>query len=240
MKWILFAILALFSEITGTVSGFGSSMTFVPIANLFFDFYSVLGITALFHLSSNTSKLYLFKENLDWKIIFKIGIPAVIFVAIGAYFSDFFKVSNIEVVFGIVMIVLCLFFLLKPKFKLQPTNFNSIFTGGLSGLFAGLFGTGGAVRGVALSAFRLDKNSFIATSAFIDLGVDFTRSIVYLFKGYVHLHDLFIVPVLLLVGFVGSYFGKKILDKINEQIFGKMVLIIILISSFFLVIKQFL
>lgn len=239
MRWVLFALLALFSEIAGTVSGFGSSMTFVPIANLFFDFYSVLGITALFHLSSNTSKLYLFKENIDWKIVFKIGIPAVVFVAAGAYFSDFFKIAYIESVFGIVMVVLCLLFLLKPNLKLNPTNFNAVLTGGLSGLFAGLFGTGGAVRGIALSAFRLNKNIFIATSAFIDLGVDLTRSIIYIFKGYVHSHDLFIIPVLLVVGFVGSYLGKKVLDKINEKVFSKMVLVLILISGISLVVKQF-
>jgi len=60
-RTLLFLALALLAEILGTLGGFGSSVFFVPIANLFFDFESVLDITALFHLSGNLSKLGLFR-----------------------------------------------------------------------------------------------------------------------------------------------------------------------------------
>ena len=53
----IFIILAIISEILGTVGGFSSSVYFVPVMNLFLDFQSVLWITALFHLSSNISKM---------------------------------------------------------------------------------------------------------------------------------------------------------------------------------------
>ena len=60
-----FLLLALLAEIAGTVGGFGSSVFFVPVANVYFDFQSVLGITALFHLASNISKLGLFRGGID-------------------------------------------------------------------------------------------------------------------------------------------------------------------------------
>lgn len=50
-KYALFFILALLAEILGTLSGFGSSILFVPIASLFLDFKIVLGITAVFTFS---------------------------------------------------------------------------------------------------------------------------------------------------------------------------------------------
>lgn len=59
-KSILFLLLALLAEIVGTIGGFGSSVFFVPFTNLFFDFHTVLGITAIFHLSSNISKILSF------------------------------------------------------------------------------------------------------------------------------------------------------------------------------------
>jgi len=43
-----FLILAFLSEIIGTISVFGSSILFVPIASLFYDFHTVLGITAIY------------------------------------------------------------------------------------------------------------------------------------------------------------------------------------------------
>lgn len=64
-KTIWFLVLTLVAEIIGTIGGFGSSVFFVPFANIFFDFHTVLGITAIFHLSSNLSKIYLFRKGLD-------------------------------------------------------------------------------------------------------------------------------------------------------------------------------
>ena len=56
-------ILAIISEILGMVGGFSPSVYFVPVANLFLDFQSVLGITALFYLSSNISKIAISKKH---------------------------------------------------------------------------------------------------------------------------------------------------------------------------------
>jgi uncharacterized membrane protein YfcA len=50
------------------VSGFGSSILFVPLASMFLDFKLVLGITAVFHVFSNLSKIYLFQSGIDKKL----------------------------------------------------------------------------------------------------------------------------------------------------------------------------
>lgn len=86
----LFILLALLAEILGTVGGFGSSVFFVPVANFFLDFQSVLGLTALFHLSSNITKIGLFRKGVDWKLVLLIGIPAILFVILGASLANFF------------------------------------------------------------------------------------------------------------------------------------------------------
>jgi hypothetical protein len=75
----IFIILSIVAEILGTVGGFGSSVFFVPVANFFLDFQSVLGITALFHVSSNITKIAFFKKGLNKKVLLTLGIPAVIF-----------------------------------------------------------------------------------------------------------------------------------------------------------------
>lgn len=77
-----------------------------------------------------------------------------------------------------------------PKLFQQGTG------SGLSGLVAGLLGTGGAVRGLVLSAFSLPKDVFIATSAGIDLAVDASRTGVYYFNGYIGKDMLYLLPAL--------------------------------------------
>jgi len=232
-----FILLALVAEILGTVGGFGSSLFFIPIAGYFLDFHSVLGITALFHVSSNLTKIFFFREGVDKKLLLNIGIPAVIFVIIGAFLSTFIGSTKLEFILSIFLILLSLFFLIFKNIRIQPTTTNSVAGGVLSGLFAGLVGTGGAIRGLTLAAYGLSTEVFIATSAIIDLGIDASRSVVYFYNGYVHYHDLYLIPILFIVSVVGTYIGKKILTKVNDKQFKSLVLLLVLITGISTLVK---
>jgi uncharacterized membrane protein YfcA len=230
---IYFILLAIVAEILGTIGGFGSSLFFVPIAGLFFDFHSVLGITALFHLSSNISKIVLFKEGINKHLVILVGIPSVIFVILGAWLSKYFNGNLLEILLAFFLIAIGLVLLVFRKFSIKASSANCIAGGFLSGAMAGLVGTGGAVRGIVLSAFNLKKEIFIATSAVIDLGIDFSRSIIYTANGYVHKHDLYLVPILLVVSIVGTFAGKKILYHIPQSAFKNIVVVLIIAIGIF-------
>jgi uncharacterized membrane protein YfcA len=225
---LLFTLLALVAEIIGTISGFGSSVFFVAVAAYFFDFHSVLGITAIFHVFSNLSKIYFFKRGVNWKIVLYLGIPAIIFVSFGAYLSKFFDSTLLELILAIFLIGFSILFLIAQNVIIQPTRTNSIIGGSISGFVAGLLGTGGTIRGMTLAAFNLNKDVFIATSALIDFGVDLSRGIVYFSNGYMHWHDMKFVLILIAVSIVGTYIGKKVLDRVSETTFKRIVLFVIL------------
>lgn len=225
----LFLLLSLIAELFGTVGGFGSSVFFVPIANFYFDFESVLGLTAIYHLSSNLSKIVLFKKGLDKKLLVNIGIPSVIFVVIGGLFTKFFNNSYLELILGVFLFVFALLFLIKKEIVINPNRRNAIIGGGFSGFSAGLLGTGGAIRGLTMAAFNLEKSVFIATSAFIDFLIDFSRTFVYYYNGFIHKHDLIYVPFLLVIGIIGTAFGKRVLNFIPQNKFKQISLGLILI-----------
>jgi len=228
---LLFILLALLAEILGTVGGFGSSLFFVPIASCFLDFHSVLGITALFHVSSNLSKIAFFRKGFDKKLIVSIGIPAVSFVIVGAFLNKFIETKILEFSLAIFLIIVSLILLIFKNLELKPTLSNSIGGGIFSGLIAGLLGTGGAIRGMVLTAYNLKMEVFIATSAIIDLGIDSSRSVVYYLNGYVHKDDLYLIPILLIVSVVGTFTGKKILTRVSEKQFKSIVLILVLLTG---------
>ena len=225
----IFLILALLAEIIGTIGGFGSSVFFVPVANFYFDFYSVLGLTALFHLSSNLSKLMLFRKGIDKKLAINLGIPAVAFVVIGSFASRYLDSDILQLVLSLFLISFSLLFLIKKELALKATAKNALIGGSLSGFSAGLLGTGGAIRGLTMAAFNLEKSIFIATSALIDMAIDLSRAVVYWVNGYIHNHDLIYIPFLLLIGFLGSWIGKKILLYIPQPVFRKISLFLILL-----------
>ncbi len=235
---IYFVLLALLAEVLGTVGGFGSSLFFVPIASFFFDFDSVLGITALFHLSSNIAKISLFRKGFDKRLIIQIGIPAVLFVILGAFLSRFVDNTYLSLALSIFLISISILLLVFKNFILKPTFVNSISGGALSGITAGLLGTGGAIRGLTLSAFNLEKEVFVATSAIIDLGIDLSRSVVYFSNGFMHKHDMYLVPILFVVSIVGTFIGKKILNRFSQSQFKYIVLSLILLVGIAMFIKQ--
>ncbi len=232
-KYVLFFILALLAEILGTLSGFGSSILFVPLASLFLDFKIVLGITAVFHVFSNLSKLVLFQKSIEQNIAFKLGIPAIISVFLGALLIEYIPINESEVLINGTILLIALYSISRKAKSIQQTNTNLYIGGGVSGFLAGLIGTGGAIRGLVLSAFNLEKEVFIATSAMIDMGVDSTRALVYIFNGYFSQQHLILIPLLIAISFMGTYIGKIILKKIPEKTFHYLVLGIILVVSVF-------
>ncbi|CAM4319980.1 sulfite exporter TauE/SafE family protein [Cytophagaceae bacterium 50C-KIRBA] len=227
----LFFFLALLAEIIGTVSGFGSSILFVPLASLVLDFKIVLGVTAVFHVFSNTSKILLFRNGIDKNIVLKLGIPAVLFVILGALLTNYIPQKKIELSMNIIILALSIYLMSGAHNRIQKNNRNLYTGGAISGFLAGLIGTGGAIRGITLAAFQLEKDVFIATSAVIDFGVDLSRAAVYISQGYFHQEHIILIPFLIIISIVGTYLGKIILTKISEKAFHYLVLSVIIITT---------
>ena len=222
-----FLLLALLAEVAGTVGGFGSSVFFVPVANFYFDFQSVLGITALFHLASNVSKLGMFRGGIDRSLLLRLGVPSVVFSVLGGLASAWVLTQWLEATLAVFLLGLSGWMLLRPRWRLAATTRSAVLGGALSGGMAGLVGTGGAVRGMTLAAFDLRKDVFIATSAAIDMGIDLGRTVVYARNGYIHGHDLVWVPLLAVVAIAGTWLGKRILSRMPQAMFRRIALLMV-------------
>ena len=189
--------------------------------------------------NTKPTKIAFFRKGFDKNLVIWIGIPAVIFVIIGAYLSKFLQSVILEFSLAVFLILTSLLFIVFKKLTIQPTVKNSILGGMFSGLIAGIVGTGGAIRGITLASFNLTIQTFIATSAIIDLGIDASRSIVYYLNGYIHYHDLYLIPFLLVASIIGTYIGKLILSKISQEKFKTIVLVLILITGIITLVKTF-
>lgn len=229
----LFLFLAFLAEILGTIGGFGSSLFFVPLAAFFFDFHTVLGITASFHVISNITKIGFFRKGADWHLILTMGIPALIFVVTGAFLSKYISAKAFEILLALFLISISALLFFLRNVNIKPTTANALTGGVFSGLVAGLLGTGGAIRGLVLTAFNLNKGVFIATSAVIDLGVDASRTGVYYINGYISKQTLLLLPFLLVISIAGTYAGKRVLDKISDQQFHWLVLGLVFLTGVF-------
>lgn len=228
MEFLLFFLLTLLSEILGTIGGFGSSVFFVSLGQFFYSFQTVLALTGILHVFSNTTKIILFRKSINWKLVLWLGVSSVVLAIIGALLTNWVSLVYAKLVLGIFLVTLSMVLFLKPQTKIAPTLFNSISGGALAGFLAGLIGTGGAIRGVVLTAFSLEKNLFVGTSAAIDFGVDLSRMLIYLDSGFLDKSYFWSIPSLFVGAVLGSYLGKRILNKISQEAFRKIILGLIL------------
>lgn len=227
MDIVLFWVSALFAEIIGTMAGFGSSTIFLPIALFFYDFKTALVLVAIFHISGNIGRIAFFRHGFSKRMILEFGLPSVIFTLIGALLVIYISQLLLKLILGIFLLLFVIFSFLRPELKVKSSKKNSILGGGLSGFFAGLIGTGGALRGAFLTSFNLEKSVYISTAAAISLAVDITRIPVYLSSGFLPKEMLIFIPFLFLVAIVGSFIGKRIVTRIPQNVFRKIVLVCI-------------
>lgn len=183
MDIIYITLLTILASGVGTMTGFGTSTIMVPILLFFLPLPQTLLLVGVIHWFGDIWKIILFRKGFRWKLIFTFGIAGIVATYAGA--NIVFSVSEhlLSQILGAFLIAYVLFLFVKPTFKMPQTNITAISGGALSGFFAGLFGVGGAIRSVFLSAFDLPKVIYIATAGTIAFIIDTTRITTYILNG---------------------------------------------------------
>lgn len=228
---IIFIPIGFFSEIVGTMAGFGSSTIYLPLASYLLDFKTALVLVAIFHFFGNISRIAFFRHALDKKILLLFGIPSFILSLIGASLVDNLSQTLLKFMLGIFLIVISATFLVRPKLAFPANAKSLVLGGGISGFIVGLIGTGGALRASFLTGFKMEKEKYIATAAVIALATDATRIPSYVSAGFLSEQYYYLIPILFATAVAGSYVGRKIVTKIDQDKFKKMVLIAIILAS---------
>lgn len=236
---IIFFIIAFLTIIIGTVAGFGTSTVFLPLALFFVDFKTALVLVAIAHISGNIGATAFFRHGLDKKLILVFGVPGVILTIIGAYFVVYIPQNILQIILGIFLLIFSIYSLLKPNFKVKAGNKNTIIGGSVSGFLQGLMGIGGPLRGAFLISYNLEKYKYIATLAVIAVAIDLTRIPIYFANNLLEPQYYYYILPLIIIGILGSYTGKKIVNIIPQKEFKKIVLIAITITSLILIYRGF-
>ncbi|MEJ2240884.1 MAG: sulfite exporter TauE/SafE family protein [Candidatus Bathyarchaeota archaeon] len=227
----LFWLAAFFSEVIGTMAGFGSSTIFLPVALFFFDFKTALILVAFFHMSGNIGRITFFRHGFNRRLLLTFGVPSIILTILGSLLINYISSEILKGVLGVFLIVFSLTSLLKPGFSFPSSTKNSVIGGSISGFFAGLIGTGGALRSAFLTSFNLKKSVYIATAAAIALAVDVTRIPIYFGSGFLEQQFYYYIPLLFFLAISGSFAGNRIVTKIPQPTFRKIVQLAIILVS---------
>lgn len=224
MEIPLILSLVIIASTIGTMTGFGTSTIMVPVLLNFYALPETLLFVGIIHWFGNVWKLILFRKGFQWKLILSFGVPGIAATYLGA--SLVFSISStiLSRILGTFLICYVVYLFLRSSFKIKPSLSTGACGGAISGFLAGIFGIGGAVRGLFLTTFDLPKEVYIATAGAIALFIDTTRLTTYLQKG-ARLEELLLWGLLLFVpaSFLGARIAKQVVEKIPQAHFRKVV-----------------
>ncbi|MDY9927995.1 sulfite exporter TauE/SafE family protein [Methanosarcina sp.] len=225
---ILTTLLTLLASIIGTLAGFGISTIMVPILLTVFPLPQTLLLVGIIHWFNDIWKMLLFRKGISWKLFLAFGIPGIFTSFIGSSLSLRISQEFLSKALGMFLIAYVIFIIFNRTFKLSERLSVAVSGGALTGFFAGIFGIGGEINAVALSAFNLEKAIYIATAGAISFLIDSTRIATYI-EGGVKLDPdilsgfLVFIPVSL----IGAMIGRKGIEKIPQEKFRNFVAVFI-------------
>jgi uncharacterized membrane protein YfcA len=195
MTTAVIIITAFLASLLTLFSGFGLGTILMPVVAIFFPVAVAVAMTAFVHLLNNIFKLIVLWRKIDWPVVLRFGLPAMIATIPGALLltalSDLPEIHSyifagmnvvitpVKLTVGLLLIVFATAEWL-PFLKNLNLPAKAMPVGGiLSGFFGGLSGHQGAFRSAFLIRAGLDKNQFVASNAAIAALVDITRLAVY-------------------------------------------------------------
>jgi uncharacterized membrane protein YfcA len=212
--------LTLFASGIGTSTGFGTSTIMIPVLSLYMPIPTALLFVGIIHLCGDIWKVLLFRKGIIWNLVLGFGISGIIASYLGASLSLHAPEIPLKKILGVFLILYVIFLFLKRDWALPKSRSTAVCGGLLSGLFAGFFGVGGAVRGAFLAAFDLPKEVYVFTSGLIALFIDVTRVYRYI-SGGIRMQEglLYSLAVCIPVSFLGAYLAKKFLKRLPQRSF---------------------
>ena len=249
--------------ITAAISsmiGIGGGVLYVPILLAFgFPFYQAAAISLfiIMALSLSATLVYYRVQLVDWKLALTIEPLIAITALIGGYYSSFIQINGLKVLFALVLIFSG-YFMIKPtkgirdrfitrwrwgywtrKFGEEEYSVNLLLglpIATLSGLTAGLLGTGGGATKVPLMVLLcgIPMKIAIGTSCFM-VGITALSGFWgHYFAGH---FEPKMALVLALVVFAGAQLGPRISIKIDKILLKRIYAIFLFLISAWMIIS---
>ena len=226
--WLAFLACAGIAEVIGAMAGFGAATILTPAAMFFLDAKTAIAVVAVFHLFGTGSRLLFFGRHIHWSTWAQFGLTGILCSFLGARITAHLSSAALQLLFGgFLLLYVAAGVWLPGRLRLPATPATLVGGGAVSGLVAGLLGTGGAVRSACLLAYGLPQAVYLGTSAAIALIVDATRLPVYLAEG---LLPTALGPVLLSlvpVAFAGAWAGQRLVRRLSAAGFHRFVLVVL-------------
>jgi uncharacterized membrane protein YfcA len=234
---LIFIAAAVLGGCIASVAGFGIGSILTPTLAAKLGTKLAVAAVSVPHLVGTVLRFALIREYVNKRVLLGFGIASAAGGLVGALVHTRFSSNVLSYILGGLLLFAGATGITGLASRMRFGRRIAWLAGAASGIFGGLVGNQGGIRSAALLGFDIEKKAFVATATAIALMVDAARMPVYFVSEAHQLAHVWKFLILGTVGVVvGTVVGQRLLIKIPEKVFRRIVSFIILALGIALVV----
>ena len=218
LRWIVLALAALLASTLAAVTGFGGAAVLLPALVALFGIREAVPILTVAQLIGNASRVWFNRAEVNWRVVGWFALGAVPFALLGGFLFAKAPLAALTRLLGAFLLLVVVWRHIHPKPKSFPVaSFAGIGAG--ASFLSALLGSVGPIMAPFFLAYGLVKGAYIGTEALSTVVMHIVKLIAYRQAAVLTLSDALIGLGLGPVMILGSFLGKRILDRLPEKVF---------------------
>jgi uncharacterized membrane protein YfcA len=231
--------LGLISFLTSTITaivGLGGGMMLIAIMPSFLPINAVMPVHGLTQLSSNASRAYFGRKDIQYSVVHKFFIGSVFGVVLFASILSLISLEYVPLFMGIYILLS----VWSQKFNDKIKKYENYYIIGF--LQSGLGIVVGATGPLGMTLLFKDyeqKDKVVATAAVFMSITHILKLIVFIYFGFMFFEYIGVIIAMIIGAISGSYIGTKLRNKIDGKKFTMIVKILLSILAIKLIVGLF-
>lgn len=216
---VVVTVAALFASLLAAVAGFGGAAILLPILVWAFGVRDAIPLLTIVQLVGNGSRVWFNRRELDLPVVGWFALGAVPLAIAGSIVFATAPAPFLKRLLGVFLLITVAYrhTRLGREARVGLRGFTGV--GAVFGFLSALLGSVGPMMAPFFLAYGLVKGAYIGTEALSTVVMHVVKLGVYGGYSLLSFTSVGIGLAIGLVMIVGSYVGKRILDRIPERVF---------------------
>ena len=237
MDLILIFIVSFLAATISGAAGFGGALLLLPVLTSVVGIKAAVPILTIAQIFGNASRVWFGRKELKWKPILYFIVAAIPLSILGSYLFTDINSKTIKIGIGVFLVLIVVYRRLNIS-KISFGNRGMLIGGGMTGFLSGLAGSAGPLGAAFFLGLNLTATAYIASEAFTALTMHLAKTIVYGKYSLIGLTELYYGLFIGAAMILGSWAGKKIIERLPNHLFLIIVEILLIVSGIQMIISK--
>lgn len=219
LTYIVLALGALLGATVSGITGIGGGLLYLPVLTWGVGLRLAVPYLAVLLVVANIARAWMTRENISWKVLGRFAIGAIPGALLGALLYTTLSTFWISKALGVYLLSYVLLSFTKANWPRRATLKSLSVIGVPAGFVSAVVGGSGPVVAPWFLRYGLVKEAFVGTEAVSAAMMHVVKLGVWGGAGMIGANDLLLLLPLGVLMVVGSYFGLRLVSRMNARTF---------------------